>query len=407
MADRPLFAIVGSGLAGTRAAEVLRQEGFDGRILLCGAEPDPPYDRPPLSKEFLAGEAEEDAIALHPAGFYAEREIELELGRAVQAIDPGARRLTWADGRSVRYDKLLLATGSRLRRLPLPGGDLEGIFYLRTLADARRLRQALAGAERVVVVGAGFIGCEVAAVARRRGAAVTLLEALPAPLHRVLGAQAGERIARLHRDHGVDVRCAVSVEACVGEGGRLRGVRLAGGEVLPCEACVVGVGVVPAADLAAAAGIDCADGVRVNEFCETSAPDVLAAGDVASWPYRGGRLRVEHWDNALNQARTAARTMLGKREPYAPVPYFWSDQYDWKLQYLGHAVRWDRVVVRGDLAGDSWALFYLEGGRPAAALVVNRPREIMAIRRLMAAGAAVSAAALADPSTDLRTLGRE
>ena len=401
-----LIAIVGAGLCGTRAAEVLRKEGFDGRILLCGDEPDLPYDRPPLSKEFLAGEADEAAVTLHPEAWYAEQRIELELGRPVAAIDPPAHKLTWADGQSVRYDKLLLATGSQARRLPLPGADLEGVLYLRTLADARRLRAAIGAARRVAIVGAGFIGCEVAAVARAGGAEVTLLETLPAPLHRVLGPEAGGRIARLHRDHGVDVRCGVAVEAFVGEGGRLRGVRLAGGEVVECEACAVGVGIVPAAALAAAAGIACADGVAVNEFCESSAPDILAAGDVAAWPYRGGRLRVEHWDNALNQAATAAKAMLGRREAYAPTPYFWSDQYGWKLQYLGHAARWDRVVARGDLESDSWALFYLVGNRAQAALVVNRPREIMAIRRLMAAQPEVTAEVLADPATDLRALAR-
>lgn len=400
------FVIVGAGLCGSRAAEVLRKEGFDGRILLCGEEPDPPYDRPPLSKEFLAGEIEADAITLHPQQFYSEQRIDLELGRAVTTIDPGRHTLTWADGNSLRYDKLLLATGSQARRLPLPGGDLEGVHYLRTLADAKRLRAALAGAGRVAVVGAGFIGCEVAAVARTRGAAVTLLEALPAPLHRVLGPEAGARITRLHSDHGVEVRCGARIEAFVGEDGRVRGVRLAGGEVVECEACVVGVGIVPAAAMAAAAGIDCADGVVVDAGCATAAPDVFAAGDVANWPFRGGRLRVEHWDNALNQAQVAAKSMLGQQASYGPVPYFWSDQYDWKLQYLGHAARWDRLAVRGDLESDSFAVFYLDGERAAAALVVNRPREIMAIRRLMAASPKLSADELSDPSTDLRALAK-
>jgi 3-phenylpropionate/trans-cinnamate dioxygenase ferredoxin reductase subunit len=398
--------IVGAAPCGVHAAETLREEGFDGEVVLVGAEPHLPYDRPPLSKSFLttAPPEEPEDPAFHPRSFYDEQRIRLELGAPVTAVLPGERAVQLRDGRRLAGDRFLLATGSRLRRLDVPGGDLPGVRYLRTRDDARALREAILRSRRAVVVGAGFIGCEVAASCRARGLDVTLLDAGAAPLERALGAEVGRRIGDLHRAHGVDVRMGERVAAFRGAG-RVEQVATASGAVLEADLVVVGVGVVPETGYLEGSGVAAEDGILVDERCRTSVPGIFAAGDCARWPLGGARVCIEHWENAWYQAEAAVRTVLGRDEPYDPLPYFWSDQYDFEIQYIGHAARWDRVAYRGDPAGTSFAAFYLEGGLLRAAMCLGRPdEEVEEVRRLVRAGARPDPARLSDPDTDLAGL---
>ena len=329
-ADPRTFAIVGAGLAGAKAAETLREEGFDGRLVLLGAEEERPYERPPLSKEYLRGEAERAAASVHEAGFYAEHDIELRTGTAVTGLDAGAGELALVGGERLAYDRLLLATGAAPRRLSLPGAELDGVLELRTFADSDALRGRLDEGGRLVVIGAGWIGSEVAASARQRGMDVTVVAPEAEPLERVLGREVGGIYGDLHRDHGVELRMAASVAAFEGDG-RVERVRLHDGATIVCDAVVVGVGAAPRTALAEAAGLAVENGVLVDGRLETSVPGVFAAGDVANHLHPAlGRLRVEHWDNALHQGPAAARAMLGADEAYARTPYFFSDQY-----YLG------------------------------------------------------------------------
>jgi 3-phenylpropionate/trans-cinnamate dioxygenase ferredoxin reductase subunit len=364
------FVIVGAGLAGAKAAEALREEGFDGRVVLVGAEPERPYERPPLSKEYLRGESGREKAYVHPEAFYAEREIELRLATAVEAIDPGAHEVVLGDGR-LRYDRLLLATGAEPRRLVAAGAELDGVHQLRTFADADALRARLDAGGRVVVVGAGWIGSEVAASARQRGLEVTVIEPLSVPLERVLGPEVGAVYRDLHRERGVDLRLGTGVVAFEGDE-RVRSVRTTGGAV-DCDFVVVGVGVAPRVGLAQAAGLAVGDGILVDAALRTSAPDVFAAGDVASaeHPFLGRRIRVEHWANAIDQGAAAARSMLGQDVAYDRIPYFFSDQYDVGMEYAGHALGWDEVVLRGDPAGREFIAFWLADGRVVAGMNVN------------------------------------
>lgn len=402
------IVIVGASLCGSHAAEALRDEGFDGEIVLVGAEPHLPYDRPPLSKTFLQTSAEDqpDDPTYNPESFYTEKRIELQLGKGVAAVDPRNGKLTLAGGATLGYDKLLLATGSRVRRLSVPGADLPGVLYLRTVDDARQLREAIGRARRAVVVGAGFIGAEVAASCRARGLEVTVLEAASAPLIRALGEEVGLLLADIHRRHGVDLRLGEGVTAFRGSG-RVEQVLTASGRSIDADLVLVGVGVDAETGYLAGSGVPVDNGVTVDALCRAGTPGVFAAGDCANWPHRptGRRLRVEHWDNAWNQAEAAARSMLGKGAPYDPVLYFWSDQYDIEIQYLGHAAKWDRVVLRGDVEAGAFAAFYLEAGTLRAAMCIGRPEaETDAIRTLLAGDARPSADALADEGTDLTTL---
>lgn len=413
------IVIVGGGIAGASAAEALRREGYAGRITLVGEETVPPYERPPLSKEYLLGRLPEERLFPRPAEGYAAEGIELLLGERAVALDPAAHQVRLASGRSLSYQQALIVTGSMPLRLSVPGADLPGMLTLRTVADARALAEGIratgAASGRVVIVGAGFIGAEVAADCRMLGVEVTLIEQLGAPMERAWGSEIGTLLAEVHRAHDVDLRLGESVAAFRGAG-RVEEVVTAGGARIPCALALVGIGVRPADEWLAGSGVACQDGVLVDAFCQTSVPDVFAAGDVANWPYTppgagagadaGGllaaRVRLEHWDNALRQPEAAARAMLGRPAPYAPVPYFWSDQYDLKLQYVGYARRWDQLVTRGRLDDGTLAAFYLAGGRIAAALSVNRPRELVAFKRLV--GAALDPALLADPALDFKAL---
>jgi 3-phenylpropionate/trans-cinnamate dioxygenase ferredoxin reductase subunit len=369
------FVIVGAALAGAKAAETLRTEGFDGRVVLVGAESERPYERPPLSKEYLRGEAGREQVYVHPDGFYEENEIELRRRTSVAAIDAASHEAVLESGERLPFDRLLLATGAAPRKLDVPGHDLEGVYYLRDVEDSDVLRARLAaGSGRVVVIGAGWIGSEVAASSRVKGLDVVLVEMAEVPLERVLGRQLGEIYRDIHVDHGVDFRGGVSLERFEGgAGGAVELVVLADGTVIDCDFVVVGVGVLPRVGLAEASGLDVDNGVLVDDKLETSAPGVFAAGDVANamHPFVGRRIRVEHWSNALNQGPAAARNMLGAGQPYNRVPYFFSDQYDVGMEYSGYPIEWDEVVFRGDLAAREFIAFWLQDSRVIAGMNVN------------------------------------
>jgi 3-phenylpropionate/trans-cinnamate dioxygenase ferredoxin reductase component len=402
--DRQTFAIVGASLAGAKAAQTLREEGFDGRVVLVGAEPERPYERPSLSKDYLRGEAERDAAFVHGTSFYADNEIELRLGQSAIDVDADHRELALDTGERLTFDGLLLATGAEPRRLNIPGSELQGIHYLRTLADSDALRECLDAGGKLVVVGAGWIGAEVAASARQRGLEVTLIDPLSVPLERVLGAEVGAVYRDIHVDHGVEMLLGDGVVSFEGEGAVER-VRTDSGRVIDCAAVVVGVGAKPRTQLAAAAGLAVENGILVDGRLQTGVPGIFAAGDVANHLHpRLGRLRVEHWDNALHQGPAAARGMLGSAERYERLPYFFSDQYDVGMEYSGHATSWDRIVFRGDPATREFIAFWLAGGRVLAGMNVNVWDVTDPIQALIRSGRAIDERRLSDPDVPLTDL---
>jgi 3-phenylpropionate/trans-cinnamate dioxygenase ferredoxin reductase component len=405
MTSSQTHVIVGASLAGAKAAETLRDEGFDGRIVLIGSEAERPYERPPLSKDYLRGEAGRDKVYVHPEGFYAERDIDLRLGRTAVSLDPGAREVELDDGARLGYDRLLLTTGSEPRRLPLPGAELDGVMYLRSVDDSDALRARLDEGGSVVVVGAGWIGCEVAASARQRGLEVTVLDPLGVPLERVLGPELGAVYRDVHTDNGVRMLMETGVEAFEGDG-RVERVRTSDRDLLDCDFVVVGVGVEPRTRLAAEAGIAVRDGVAVDAHLRTDAADVFAAGDVASaqHPFYGEPIRVEHWANALNQGPAAARNMLDQAAPYERLPYFFSDQYAVGMEYSGFARSWDRVVFRGDPASREFIAFWIAGDTVLAGMNVNVWDVNDAIQTLIRARVPVEDRRLADPDVPLEEL---
>jgi 3-phenylpropionate/trans-cinnamate dioxygenase ferredoxin reductase component len=391
MSDARTFAVVGAGLAGAKAVEALRAEGFDGRLVLFGAEPYRPYERPPLSKGYLLGKAERDAAFVHPEGWYAEHDVDLRLRTSVAGLDRHARELIAGHGDPLHYDKLLITTGASPRRLRVPGAELAGVRYLRDLDDSDALKAAFRPDAQVVVIGAGWIGLETAAAARAAGAAVTVLESAPLPLLRVLGAQMATVFADLHRENGVDLRCEVSVAAirpAQGDPSAVGGVELGDGTVLDADVVVVGVGVAPNVELARSAGLEVEDGILVDAGLRSSDADVFAAGDVANaeHPVLGRRIRVEHWANALNQPAVAALGMLGREAVYDRLPYFFSDQYDLGMEYLGHAGADDEVVVRGDLDKREFVALWTREGRVVAGMNVNVWDVTDQIRELILSG---------------------
>ncbi|UYB43764.1 FAD-dependent oxidoreductase [Streptomyces sp. Je 1-4] len=402
------FLIAGAGLAGAKAAETLRAEGFDGPLVLLGDEHERPYERPPLSKGYLLGTSEKEKVYVHPPRWYADHDVELRLGQAVTALDPAAHEVTLADGSRLGYAKLLLATGSTPRPLPVPGADLDGVHYLRRLADSDRLKEVFRSASRVVVIGAGWIGLETTAAARTAGAEVTVLEAAALPLLGVLGPEVARIFATLHTDHGVELRCGTQVAEITGTGGAVDGVRLADGSLIGAEAVIVGVGITPNSGPAAAAGLKVDNGVVVDERLCSSHPDVFAAGDVANayHPVLGRHLRVEHWANALHQPKTAARAMLGQDVRYDRLPYFFTDQYDLGMEYTGYTgpEGYDQVVFRGDTEAREFLAFWLSGGRVLAGMNVNVWDVTEEIRALVASGQAVDPGRLADPDVPLAGL---
>lgn len=395
--------VVGANLAGGSAAATLRQEGYDGPLVLIGAEPHPPYERPPLSKEYLRGETSLEDALLHPTAFWDQQDVETRFGVAATRIDPTERVVELADGGRVPYERLLVATGGRNRRPPIPGIDLAGVHDLRTVVDADAIRGEAVDGARVVVVGMGFIGCEVAASLRALGLEVTAVEALSQPLEAVLGETVGGALAALHRDRGVELILGDLVERFEGDG-RVERVVTRSGRRLPCDMAVVGLGIEPVTDLVEGTGVEIDDGIVVDERCRTAVEGIYAAGDVANHhhPLFGRQVRVEHWQNALNQGAAAARSMLGATDPYDDVHWFWSDQYDANLQYAGFHRGWDRQILRGDLEGRRFTAFYLTGGHLDAAVSLNRPRDVRVAMRLIGARAEVDAEVLGDEGTDLR-----
>jgi len=411
MTTPPTFAIVGGGLAGAKAAETLRTEGFDGRVVLLGEEAERPYERPPLSKTYLRGESERDALYVHDAGFYDANDIELRTATSVARVDLAERQLHLASGERLGYDRLLLATGSAPRRLRVPGADLDGIHYLRYRGDADELAAAAKDAQRVVVVGTGWIGSEVAASLRQLGRDVTLAGPDEAPLVRVLGPELGAFYRDVHAEHGVRLVLGTGIESFRGSG-RVDGVVTGDGRTLPCDLVLVGIGAAPRVELADAAGLDVGDGVPVDERLETRAPGVFAAGDIAAaWhPLLRTRIRVEHWSNALNGGPAAARNMLGAATPYERLPYFYSDQYDVGMEYSGLADPTDRVVLRGDPATREFVAFWVRGRRVVAGMNVNVWDVAEPIQAVIRAGEEVDLDRLADPDVPIAELagaGRE
>jgi 3-phenylpropionate/trans-cinnamate dioxygenase ferredoxin reductase subunit len=401
------IVIVGGGLAGGKAAETLREEGFEGRVVLVGEEDVRPYQRPPLSKEYLRGEAGREVIWVHDEGFYEEQRIELRSGTRVAGLALGAAEVELEGGERVGFDKLLLATGAQPRRLPLPGADLDGVHLLRSVEDSDRLRGACENASRMVVIGAGWIGAEVAASTRQKGLEVAMVAPEEVPLERVLGREVGAVYRDVHAAHGVELVLGTGVEAIEGEG-RVTGVRITGGRVLEADLVVVGVGVAPRTALAESAGLKLQDGVLVDDRLRSSAPNVFAAGDIARahHPLFGTAIRVEHWANALEQGPAAARNMLGRDLSYDRVPYFFSDQYDVGMEYAGYATRWDRVVFRGDPGALEFIAFWVLDDRVVAGMNVNVWDVTDDIQALVRSGVPIDDEALRDPGVPLADLAK-
>jgi 3-phenylpropionate/trans-cinnamate dioxygenase ferredoxin reductase subunit len=406
--SKQTFVIVGASLAGAKAAEELRQHGFDGRVVLIGSEHERPYERPPLTKDYLRGESAREKAYVHPAEYYDQHAIELLSGVAATAIDVTASRVTLQDGTQLGFDRLLLTTGAAPRRIQVPGAELSGVHYLRTLADADALKERLGSGGRVVVVGAGWIGSEFAASARQRGLEVTMIDPQPLPNERIFGPEVGSFYRDVHASHGVELLLGEGVSAFEGDR-EVRRVLTDRGGSIECDFVVVGVGVVPRLELAREAGLDIDNGVLVDERLQSSAPNVFAAGDVANaWhPFFSRRVRVEHWANALNQGPAAARAMLWEDVSYERIPYFFSDQYEVGMEYSGHATEWDEVVFRGDREQGEFIAFWLSAGRVVAGMNVNVWDVNDQVQELIRSREQVDAAALRDVDTPLESLVRE
>ena len=406
MSSSDTFVIVGAGMAGGKAAETLREEGFDGRIVLVGAEAHRPYERPPLSKDYLRGESESPAWLQEDEGWYAAHQVELRASTVVESVDAGEGAVVLAGGERLGYDRLLIATGAEPRRIPVPGADLDGVHVLRTVEDSDTLRGVIEGGGRLVVIGGGWIGCEAAASARQKGMDVTLIESLDLPLLRVLGPDLGAFYRDVHQGQGVEMLLGAGVEAIEGAG-RAERVRLAGGRTIDCAAVLVGIGVAPrTAVVDGVADVD--NGILVDAGLRTSANGILACGDVANvdHPLFGKRVRVEHWANALTQGPVAAQSMLGQDVSYDKVPYFFSDQYDVGMEYSGYAPpgSYEQVVCRGDVAKREFIAFWLRDGKLTAGMNVNVWDVSDPIQAIIASGATVDRKQLADPDVSVEEI---
>jgi len=402
------YVIVGASLTGAKAAETLREEGFDGNIVLLGEEHDRPYERPPLSKGYLLGQEDRSIIFVHDESWYAKNGVDLRLGVRVTALDPGAKQVSLGDGGTVAYDRLLLSTGAFPRQLNAPGADLDGVMYLRRVGDSERLKAVLSGGGQVVTVGGGWIGLEVTAAARQAGCEVTVVEPEPVALNRQLGPELGGMFADLHKEHGVVFRFRESVTEMYGSGGKVTGVVTSSGQRLPADHVVVGIGAIPSTSLAADAGLDIGNGVIVDAGLRTSAPDVFAAGDVANafHPLFGKHIRVEHWANALKGGPAVARSMLGQGISYDPVPYFYSDQYDLGMETAGlpDPDSYDQIIYRGDRDAREFIAFWLLDGVVVAGMNVNVWDVNEDIQALVRSRRPVDQARLADPDVPLTEL---
>jgi len=396
------LVIVGGGQAAAQAVQTLRQAGFAGQIEMFGEEPYPPYQRPPLSKRYLAGSMTRERLFLKPEAFYAARAVQLNLGVRAEEIDAAARRIRLSDGRAVGYDGLLLATGSRARRIAAPGASLRGIHYVRSIDDVDGITGELRAGMRLVIVGGGYIGLEIAAVVRERGFDVTVLEAEDRVMSRVVCRATSEFFARYHAAAGVAIHCNTQVAEFVGAGA-VTAVASADGRTFECDLAIVGIGVAPNVELAERAGLHCANGIRVDACARTQDRRITAAGDCTNHPHPFAErsVRLESVHNAVEQGKSAALSLLGQERPFDDVPWFWSDQYDLKLQIAGLAIDYDDIVVRGSPDSKHFAVYYLAGGRPVAIDAVNSPRDFMQGKKLLAARRKLPAAAIADPRVDL------
>lgn len=407
------FVIAGASQAGGRAAQALRMAGFEGRVVLVGEEDHLPYERPPLSKQLLMSDDGIERAELNPRAYYDENTIELKLGCRVEAIDRAARTIACAGGEAIstqiEYDRLLLTTGARVRKLPVPGADLEGVHYLRNFADTLAIRARLKAGAKTIVIGGGFIGLEAAAGARKYGVDVTVIEAADRLIGRAVAPEIGAWYADLHRRHGVDVRLETGVEGIEGES-KVTGVRLAGGDIVSADMVIIGIGIVPNTELAAEAGLEVDNGIVVDEFGRTSDPDVFAAGDVANQPHPllGARVRLESYQNAQDQGMTVARNMMAASDDamtaYADRLWVWTDQYDVNLQMVGMPRDYDRLVWRGAPADDAFTLFYMKGARIQAVNAVNNGKDMRIAERMLAADRDFDDAELADTETQLRQI---
>ncbi len=408
MPSEPHFAVIGGGQAAGRAVEAMRAAGFEGAITLMAEEPHLPYERPPLSKNVLVGEDPPETTQIHGADFYRGHGIALRLGTRAETIDRAQRSIGLSDGSTLTYDKLLIATGAKLRKLGIPGAELDGVCYLRSRQDSLEIQRRLAPDAHLVIVGGGYIGLEVAAAAVKRGCRVTVVELLDRVMARAVAPEIGRAFLDYHREAGIAFHLGVGVEAFAGTSA-VQAVRCSGGLELPADLVVVGVGVEPATELAEAAGLAVDDGIIVDEYCRTADPAIYAAGDVTNHPnpLLGRRVRLESWQNAQNQAIRAARNMCGEAEAYAEIPWFWSDQYDINLQMVGLPEDWDRVVFRGSAEERKFTALYLKDGRLVGANCVNNARDIRPCRELIARGKALDPSVLEDPAKPLRDLLKE
>jgi 3-phenylpropionate/trans-cinnamate dioxygenase ferredoxin reductase component len=399
------LVIVGGNLTGGAVVSTLRTEGFDGRVVLIGQEPHLPYERPPLSKGYLRGEEPAEHAFLRPQEWYQENEVELHLGVAATRLDPGNHQVELSDGERIGYDEILVATGGRNRRLDVPGAELEGIHHLRTFEDADRIKAEAVPGRRAVVVGAGFIGCEVAASLRQLGVEVDVVEIFEVPLERVVGAEVGRVFEGIHRDAGVRFHFQQWVERFEGHG-RVESVVTSAGHRIECDFAVIGVGIQPNVEWLEGSGVELDNGVVVDEFCTTNVESVYAAGDVANhWhPIFQRRMRVEHWDNALKQGAASARNVMGKNAPFDDPHWFWSDQYEHNLQSIGFSPEWDELVVRGSMDERSFVAFYVKDELVRAAVGLNRGKDVRRSAGLVRARRPVAAALLRDEDVDLKKL---
>ncbi len=399
------FIIIGGGQAGAQAVQTLRQNNFDGLITLVGEERQLPYQRPPLSKNYLAGKLDAERLSLRSASFYSDRNVTLELGTRADTLEPSSRRLRLGDGRVLNYDGLLLATGSRVRQLDSPGSDLAGIHYLRTTADADAIRAEFLPGKKLVIVGAGYIGLEVASIAATLGVDVTILEAADRVMARVVSVETSHFYLNYHSSAGVKIHCDSSVAAFHGRD-RVATVETAAGRRFSCDIVVAGIGIMPEVSLAEASGLKCDNGIHVDDHARTDEPSIVAAGDCTNHPnpFAGRRIRLESVHNAIEQAKTAALSLLEKSQPYAQIPWFWSDQYDLKLQIAGLSGDHDQIIVRGNPKENRFSACYLRAGRLVAVEAVNSPRDFIFGKKLIAAEVVVTPEQVADSAVSLGDL---